>query len=113
MKKVWQFDVGGYSIRVTNSWLHGMKLYVDGDLKDYDRTFLTLGDVVMLSTRLGDVGVLEIEPKAIFSVEIDAFLAAGSERRLCFSSTKRSSLSLAKLSGGTNGPVTDISTKAK
>lgn len=93
MRKTWNFEVKGHSVKVTNSWLHGMKLYVDGDFKDHDGSFFASGGEVMLSANLGEAGILEIEPKAFASVEIDAYLASDGKRQAVFSSTKRLSLS--------------------
>lgn len=93
MRKTWNFEVKGHSITVVNSWLHGMKLYVDGDFKDHDRSFFTFGGKVLLSTNLGELGVLEIEPRAFLTVEIDVYLASSGKRQPVFSSRKRLSLS--------------------
>ena len=93
MRETWSFEVKGHSIKVVNSWLHGMKLYVDGDFKDHDRSFFAFGGEVLLSTNLGDLGILEIEPRAFFTVEIDVYLASYGKRQPVFSSTKRLSLS--------------------
>ena len=48
---------------------------------------------MMLSTNLGEVGILEIEPRAFVTVEIDVYLASDGKRQPVFSSTKRLSLS--------------------
>jgi len=93
MRKTWHFEVKGHSIKVVNSWLHGVKLYVDGDFRDHDRSFFAFGGEVMLSANLGEDGVLEIEPRAFFTVEIDVYLSKDSQRQPVFSSTKRLSLS--------------------
>ncbi len=93
MRKKWNFEVKGHSVKVVNSWLHGMKLYVDGDFKDHDRSFFAFGGEVLLSTNLGEAGILEIEPKAFVTVEIDVYLASDGKRQQVFSSTKRLSLS--------------------
>jgi len=93
MRETWSFEVKGHSIKVVNSWLHGMKLYVDGDFKDHDRSFFAFGGKVLLSTNLGELGILEIEPGAFVTVEIDVYLARDGKRQLVFSSTKRLPLS--------------------
>ncbi|RUO24353.1 hypothetical protein CWE09_10785 [Aliidiomarina minuta] len=93
MRKTWEFDVKGHAVRVTNSWLHGVKLYIDGDFRDEDRSFLAFGNEVRLSARVGEIGVIEIEPRALlFAVEIDAYFIEGKHRSCVFSSTKRLSL---------------------
>ena len=93
MRKKWNFEVKGHSVKVVNSWFYGMKLYVDGDFKDHDRSFFAFGGEVLLSTNLGEAGILEIEPKAFVTVEIDVYLASDGKRQQVFSSTKRLSLS--------------------
>lgn len=99
MRKTWQFDVQGRSVKVTNSWLHGMKLYIDGDFRDEDRSFLAFGNEVRLSARMGDTGIVEIEPRAFFAVEIDVYFSADKERTCVFSSTKRPSLTQQREAG--------------
>lgn len=93
MRKTWNFKVKGHLIKVVNSWLHGMKLYIDGDCRDHDRSFFAYGNQVMLSAKLGDEGILEIEPRAFITVEIDVFLTQEHERKAVFSSSNRLSLS--------------------
>jgi hypothetical protein len=93
MRKTWNFEVKRHSIKVVNSWLHGMKLYVDGDFRDRDRSFFVFGGEVMLSANLSEVGVIEIEPRSFVTVEIDVYLSKDGKRQLVFSSTKRLSLS--------------------
>ncbi|GGD49070.1 hypothetical protein GCM10011357_01330 [Lacimicrobium alkaliphilum] len=44
MRKTWSFKVEGHSIKIVNSWFHGMKLHIDGDLRDYDRSLLACGN---------------------------------------------------------------------
>lgn len=43
MRKSWNFEIKGHDIRITNSWLHGMKLYVDGDFKDEHQGLFAFG----------------------------------------------------------------------
>lgn len=93
MRKTWSFKVKGHAVKVVNSWFRGIKLYIDGDFKDHDGSFFAFGREVMLSAGLGDEGVLEIEPTAYVSVEIDVYLCKDNERTLVFSSTRRLPLS--------------------
>ncbi|KKO44116.1 hypothetical protein WG68_17530 [Arsukibacterium ikkense] len=55
MRKTWNFEVKGHSIKVVNSWLHGIKLYVDGDFRDHDRSLFAFGGEVLLSANLGEI----------------------------------------------------------
>lgn len=93
MRKTWSFKVKGHAVKIVNTWFHGMKLYIDGDLRDHDRSFLAFGKEVLMSANLGDEGVLEVKPRAFFTVEVDVFLSNGNENLAVFSSTNRLSLS--------------------
>ncbi|GGW64024.1 hypothetical protein [Alishewanella tabrizica] len=93
MRKTWNFEVKGHSIKVVNTWFHGAKLYVDGEFRDHDDSYFAFGGEVMLSANLGDLGVIEIEPRAFFTVEIDVFLTKEGNRQPVFSSRNRLSLS--------------------
>ncbi len=98
MRKEFNFEIKGHQIKVTNSWFLGAKLYVDGDLRDFDKTFIALGNKVLMSANLGQFGTLEIIPlSAAFSVELDAYLVHGDARQHVFSSHKRLSLSEQRL----------------
>ncbi len=93
MKKEWHFTVKGHRIRVTNSWLWGTKLYVDGDCRDRDHSFWASGKTAQLSTKLGEHGVLEIYPlSTLLSVEMDAVLVRDAKHQKVFSSHQRLSL---------------------
>ncbi|GGO71567.1 hypothetical protein [Bowmanella pacifica] len=93
MNKEWNLTLNDQLIRITNSWFHGMKLYINGELKDHDRRLFALGNLVTLSAKLDDGSVLEVEPKAIFTVEIKVYLTKDSERSAVFSSSDRLPLS--------------------
>ena len=74
MRKEFEFTVKCYQVKVINSWIGGMKLYIDGECRDSDSTWLASGKLALLSASLGEYGVLEIFPKsALISVEIDAY----------------------------------------
>jgi hypothetical protein len=93
MSKVFQFKVKNHTIKIVNSWLRGAKLYVDGDFRDHDSTFLAIGKKSLLSASLGESGVLEIIPmSALFSVEMDAYLISDNSTQHVYSSHKRLSL---------------------
>ncbi|MDP5460487.1 hypothetical protein [Alishewanella sp. SMS8] len=93
MRKTWSFKVKGHSIKVVNTWFHGMKLYIDGDLRDHDSSFLAFGNEVLMFANLGEEGIIEIIPRAFLTVEVDAFLSKDDESVPVFSSTNRLSLS--------------------
>lgn len=89
MSKSWSFEVKGHHVKILNSWFHGAKMYVDGDLKDYDKSLFAFGDEALMSASLGENGVLEINPKSkIFTVELDAFLLKTGSKELVYSSDK-------------------------
>lgn len=87
MRKTWQFKVGLHTIKITNSWLFGTKLYVNGELKDIEHSLFAVGDKVLLSAPLNQ-DTLEIVPRAFFTLDIDAFLATSHSRELVFSTSK-------------------------
>jgi hypothetical protein len=57
MRNEFEFNVKDHKIKVTNSWLHGAKLYVDGDFRDFDKSLSANGKVALLSANLGDFGI--------------------------------------------------------
>jgi hypothetical protein len=42
MRKEFEFNVKDHKIKVTNPWLHGAKLCVDGDFSDFIRAYLQM-----------------------------------------------------------------------
>ncbi|GAA0812470.1 hypothetical protein KO495_00610 [Colwellia sp. D2M02] len=92
MRKEFTFTVKGHKVKITNSWFHGAKLYINGDFKDFDKSFTANGKVALLSASLGEYGILEIYPSSLFTVEMDAYLTKGDEHRRVFSSHKRLNL---------------------
>jgi hypothetical protein len=93
MRKHFEFTVKGHQIKVTNSWLRGAKLYVDGDFRDQDKSLFAFGSQALLSANLGEHGILEINPlSALISVEIDAYLINNQIKQHVFSSHKHLSL---------------------
>ena len=49
MRKEFEFTVNGHKIKIVNSWFNGAKLYVDGDYRDQDSTFIANGKTALLS----------------------------------------------------------------
>jgi hypothetical protein len=93
MSKVFQFKVKNHTVKIVNSWFRGVKLYVDGEFRDQDSSFLASGKKALLSTNLGDAGILEIYPlSALISVEMDAYLTLNNFTQHVYSSHKRLSL---------------------
>lgn len=62
MRKVWCFTLQEQNIRVVYSWIHGVKLYVDGDLRDHYPYASILNPSVKLCTQLNDWDQLHIIP---------------------------------------------------
>ncbi|MEE2000976.1 hypothetical protein QWY20_05880 [Alkalimonas sp. MEB108] len=94
MRKVFEFTLAPHQVKITNSWLHGAKLYVDGELRDFDKTFLATSHHTLLSANLGELGVLEIKPVSkLLSVEMDAYLVNEASSHLVYSSYQRVSFS--------------------
>jgi hypothetical protein len=92
MRKEFEFNVKNHKIKVTNSWFYGIKLYVDGDFRDFDKSLSANGKVALLSANLGQFGIVEIFPAALFTVEIDAYLIVDEKKQHVFSSHQRLSL---------------------
>lgn len=93
MRKEFQFKVKGHTIKIVNSWTRGVKLYVDGDFRDQDSSFIANGKIALVSAKLGESGILEINPlSTLLSVEMDAYLMSGNSKQHVYSSHKRLSL---------------------
>lgn len=93
MRKKFEFTVKNHKVKIINSWIGGAKLYIDGERRDHDFTFLSSGKNALLSANLGDYGVLEVFPKsALISVEMDAFLVNQNVKQPVYSSHKRLNL---------------------
>lgn len=98
MLKEFSFKIQDTKIRIVNTWFHGVKLYVNGEYRDYNNQFFILSKQVLLSANLGDLGVLEIEVKpGLISMELDAYLEQGRERLHIYSSHDRISLKAQRL----------------
>ena len=92
MRKEFEFNVKGHKVKITNSWFHGAKLYVDGDFRDFDKSLTANGKVALLSANLDDFGILEVFPSTSFTVEMDAYLILNNSKQHVFSSHERLSL---------------------
>jgi hypothetical protein len=93
MRKEFQFKVKNHTIKIVNTWTRGAKLYVDGDLRDQDSSFLANGKTALLSANLGDHGVIEVNPMSgLMSVEMDVYLILNNSKQQVYSSHKRLSL---------------------
>ena len=93
MRKKFQFKVKGHTIKIVNTWTRGVKLYVDGDFRDQDSSFLANGKIALVSAKLGESGILEINPlSALLTIEMDAYLMSGNSKQHVYSSHKRLSL---------------------
>ncbi|WP_019027741.1 hypothetical protein [Colwellia piezophila] len=93
MRKEFQFRVKNHTIKIVNTWIRGVKLYVDGDLRDHDTSFWANGKVALLCANLGEYGILEIYPRSgLVSVEMDAYLILNNSKQYVFSSHQRLSL---------------------
>ena len=96
--KEFSFKIQDTKIRIVNTWFSGIKLYVNGEYRDYNNQFFILSKQVLLSANLGDLGILEIEVKSgLSSMEFDAYLDQGHERLHIYSSHERISLKAQRL----------------
>jgi len=93
MTKSFEFTLKSKKIKIINFWFGGIKLYVNGDLRDFDKTLFAISNKALLSANLDDIGILEIKPlSGLISVEIDAYLVNGTDIQYVYSSHKRLSL---------------------
>lgn len=98
MRKEFEFTVKDHKVKIVNSWTRGAKLYIDGECRDQDSTFLANGKTALLSADLGEFGILEVFPlSALISVEMDVFLNKDNEKQHVYSSHKRLSLTEQRL----------------
>ena len=49
MHKQWIIERSGSTIRFVNSWFSGAKLYIDGELKDFDKSMMVSSKYAFLS----------------------------------------------------------------
>ncbi|WP_166377450.1 hypothetical protein [Pseudoalteromonas sp. Z9A4] len=93
MRKSIEFTVKSIKVKIINSWFSGTKLYVNGDLRDTDKTLLAFRNNTLLSANLGELGVLEIKPlSGLITTEMDAYLVNDTNIQHVYSSHKRLSL---------------------
>ncbi len=98
MRKEFEFTIKDHKIKIVNSWSRGAKLYIDGECRDQDSSFLANGKMALLSANLGKFGILEVYPiSALISVEMDAFLIKDNNKQHVYSSHKRLSLTEQRL----------------
>jgi hypothetical protein len=86
--KQWVTEFQGHSIRVTNSWFGGAKLYIDGECRDVNTdTFAVSVDAPVLRARIDpnnmSSSLVEVFCKAIITVKakihIDGKKVAGDD----------------------------------
>lgn len=100
MRKEFIFSYKNYKIKIINSWSGGIKLYVDGDLRDHDTSHFANGKVALLSAKLGKLGILQVYPSSsFFSIEIDVCLIQKDQKQYLYSSHKRLPLKEQRLAG--------------
>jgi hypothetical protein len=66
-------NYNGHQIRVTNTWLGGAKLYIDGDCRDTSNDLFSLGQKPVLSSSLeanGTKEIIEVYVRAVTGVLI-------------------------------------------
>jgi hypothetical protein len=98
MRKSFEFTVKSNKIIIINYWFGGIKLYVNGDLRECNKTLFAFGNKALLSANLEDIGTLEIKPlSGLISVEIDAYLVKADDIHHVYSSHKRLSLKQKRL----------------
>lgn len=74
-RKEFKFNYKHHEIRVMNDWVRGIKLYVDGDHRDWDKRFYASQNDVLLSAQIEEGLILEIVMgPTLFTVQIDAYV---------------------------------------
>jgi|GEM_PF-503005 len=98
MRKSFEFTLKSNKIKIINYWFGGIKLYINGDLRDFDKTLFAISNKTLLSANLDGIGTLEIKPlSGLMSVEIDAYLVKGADIQHVYSSHKRLTLKQKRL----------------
>lgn len=73
MKKEWVAEFQGHQIRVTNAWVGGAKLYIDGDCRDSNHERIVRANTPVLSAHIEhgktDSPLVEVFIKAILTVK--------------------------------------------
>ncbi|NRA65699.1 MAG: hypothetical protein HRU19_14515 [Pseudobacteriovorax sp.] len=64
MRSTWEISSNGVDIRVVNSWWNGAKLYIDNDLKDFDRSLFAFASKPLLTSSYAN----ENEEKGVVKV---------------------------------------------
>ena len=71
-QKDWIAEAQGHSIRVSNTWIGGAKLYIDGECRDTNHTMVGSPSGAALSARLepgkAESPLVEVFIKAVFAV---------------------------------------------
>jgi hypothetical protein len=72
-QKEWSTEVQGHTIKVTNSWMGGAKLYIDGECRDTNNKMIADPNKPALSARIVKENpqspLIEVFVKAIFAVK--------------------------------------------
>ena len=72
-QKEWSTEVQGHTIKVTNSWIGGAKLYIDGECRDTNNKTIADPNKPALSARIVKENpqspLVEVFVKAIFAVK--------------------------------------------
>ncbi len=72
-KKEWVATHAGSHIRVTNTWMGGTKLYIDGDCRDTNKDIFTSSKSPTLSARVSIANsepfLVEVYMKAVITVK--------------------------------------------
>lgn len=64
--KEWTFNLKHHQIHIAYNYFDGMKLYVDGDLRDFSELNLSFRDDVLLKANLPEIGIIDVTPSLLF-----------------------------------------------
>ncbi|MEI4548140.1 hypothetical protein [Pseudoalteromonas spongiae] len=96
--KEWKFNLKHHQIHIIYHWHNGMKLYVDGDLRDFSELNLSFRDDVLLRANLSEIGIIDVTPSwSLLSLEVTVQLSQAADRFIVYSSHERVSLRAQRL----------------
>ncbi len=88
--KEWKFNLKHHQIHITYHYFDGMKLYVDGDLRDFSNISVLFSNDVLLRANLPEIGDIDVTPSLpFFSLEVTVQLSQASDRFIVYSSHER------------------------
>ncbi|MCF6459254.1 hypothetical protein [Pseudoalteromonas sp. MMG024] len=89
-KKEWKFNLRHHQIHIVYHYFDGMKLYVDGDLRDFSNISVLFSNDVLLRANLSEIGIIDVTPSwSLLSLEVTVQLSQAADRFIVYSSHGR------------------------